>query len=137
MAVERGGGCSFSDKALAAQAGGAVACIVLNNQPGGVCVCLCLCLCMCLCMCVHRCLGLCRLCGPPCVRSCRSPCVSCTGIMRLMAAPEEAAKVNIPVFMASDAARGAVFKAAREGREMLARLTEEELMVVYEKDDTL
>lgn len=33
MAVERGGGCAFSDKALAAQAGGALACVVMDTKP--------------------------------------------------------------------------------------------------------
>jgi hypothetical protein len=33
VAVERGGGCAFSDKALAAQAGGALGVIIMNNKP--------------------------------------------------------------------------------------------------------
>lgn len=46
-------------------------------------------------------------------------------LMRLMAAPEEAVKVQIPVFMVSDQARDSLHGMARRGHEMLGRLTVE------------
>jgi len=36
VAVDRGGGCSFGEKAIVVQSAGAVGCIIMNTSPGGI-----------------------------------------------------------------------------------------------------